>query len=115
MPLTGFLSLLLVMLMASMLYFFLELGYCLIRFPEHVRRAHPETYRHLMHDWEGPAFVYRTGEMGAFIWRSDDDLGDPSIARYRVRIRRALRCLVILAALFVLVGFPLVVATQLWR
>ena len=115
MLLTSLVTLALGILIASMLFFFVELGYCLIRFPEYIRRAHPETYRRLMRDWQGPAFVYMTGEMGVFIWRSDDDLGDPTIARYRLRVRRALRCLMILAALFIFVGFPLVAATHLWR
>ena len=94
---------------------FARFGYAMFQFPRYLRLTHPATYRRLMHGWEGPALVYHTAEMGAFLWKSDEDLGDPTVRHLRGQVRRSLRYMAVCAGLLVLLGFPLIVLTHLPR
>lgn len=80
--------------------------YCQMKFAEQIRRFHPERYRDLMGDWEGPAFtltghVLLSGALLGFLWVSREDLGDPQVTSLREKHRAAVRhCAVFVLAVF---------------
>lgn len=95
--------------------FVVRVLYYQLKFAEQMRRFHPERYRNLMGDWEGPAFTLTghlllSGALLGFLWESQENLGDSRISYLREHHRRAVRhCLAFVAAVL-LVFFVLAVA-----
>ena len=100
---------------ASIFFLLFRVGYWHYRFPEYLRRHHPEKYRELLGGWEGPEYFYSTGEMSSFMWNSEDDLGDPMVAFLRSQVRRSLRQLMIVGPVVMLCWFAFAMAAYLLR
>ena len=109
----------------GILFWFGGLFYYPTRFAEHLRRHHPDVYGQLMGDDVRPVFLpilslslggyYIPHEVSRFMRSSRDDLGDPKVAHLRNQYYRSLRNMLIWIGLTIIIGFPLVAMTHMYR